>query len=122
MTLATRDRTIFKGNTVDGTGTVWDSAHGSASLIDVNASGVLIDSNTIQFGSPNAVTFFEPFTYEMAGTIASNNHIDLQNITLATVSFYGFNFTGNTTQDGRVVIKCNNTVTNGAFSNVDCSP
>ncbi len=36
--------------------------------------------------------------------------------------FYAFDLTVNTTQPGRVIIKCNNTVTNGPFSNVTCVP
>ena len=57
-----------------------------------------------------------------AGNLVQSNTIDLQNIHNATVPFYAFNLTVNTTEPGRVTIKCNNTVTNGPFSNVTCVP
>ena len=118
------DRTLFKGNTLDGTGTVWDAAHGMGSLVDVNASGTIIEDNVMQYGSPNAVKFFAPAggLPAMTGSVAQSNSIDLQNIHSATVAYYGFNLTTGTTSPSAAAIKCNNTVTNGPFSNVSCVP
>ncbi len=61
----------------------------------------------------------------MVGNLVTNNTVDLENIHNIDFNvrpFYAFYLTANTDQGGRVVIKCNNTVTNGAFSNIDCTP
>ena len=117
------DRTIFKGNYVDGTGTQWAPTYGSATLISVISSHNTIEDNTLRYGSPNGITFYAPTTVTMSGNVVSNNRIDLGNIHNVTDRlFYGINLTVNTNQAGRVAVKCNNTVTNGRFSNVTCTP
>jgi hypothetical protein len=118
------DRTIIRGNYIDGTGTVWDQAHGLGALIDVNASGTVIENNTIKFGNPNAVKFYAPPSGvpPMSGTVARNNTIDLENVHNApSGSYYGFNRTSDTYYSG-VTIYCNNTVTNGPFGTNPCTP
>ena len=115
------DRTLIQGNTIDGTGAVCCGV-GYGSLIDVIASGVIVENNTISKGTPNAVRFLAPAGYTMTGSIARNNTIDLQNVHDFSGSSFGFNLTVNTNQPGRVSIKCSNRVINGSFSNVTCSP
>ena len=115
-------RTVIRGNTIDGMGTQWLPASGSGSLIDIEASEVIVEDNQMQYGSPNGIRFLAPVSGTMTGVVVSNNTIDLQNIHDANVEFYAFNLTVNTTQPGRVTIRCSNTVTNGPFSNVTCVP
>ena len=116
--------TIIRGNTIDGTGTVWDAAHGLGALIDVNGSGTIIEDNTFSFGNPNAVKFYAPTggVPAMSGSIARNNTINLQNTHNAPAgSYFGFNRTG-ATYYGGVTISCTNVVTNGPFGTNPCTP
>jgi hypothetical protein len=116
------DRTIIRGNFIDGTGTQYVPDQGSATLIAVIASNVVIDNNDIQYGSPDAITFYAPTTVSMVGNVVSNNSINLANIhNFSTRPFYGFNLTVNTNSTSHVTLKCSNTVTNGAFSNMGCT-
>ena len=118
------DRTLIDGNSFDGTGTANTYTAGSASLVAVIASYVTINANTFTYGRPNGVIFYAPSDGSpIVGNVASNNRIDLQNIlNYSGDSFYGFNLTRGTNSTDHVVIKCSNTVTNGAFSNVACTP
>ncbi len=117
------DRTVVRGNVINGMGTQWIPSEGSATLIGVTASGAIIDNNQLQYGSPNGIVFYAPRNYTMTGNVVTNNTIDLQNIHNVTDrAFYGFNLTAGTIEPGRVTLKCNNTVTSGAFSNMACTP
>ncbi len=118
------DRTVVRGNVINGMGTQWIPSEGSAALlIGVTASGAIIDNNQLQYGSPNGIVFYAPRNYTMTGNVVTNNTIDLQNIHNVTDrAFYGFNLTAGTIEPGRVTPKCNNTVSNGAFSNAPCTP
>jgi len=116
------DRTVIRGNDIDGTGTEMWRSEGSVSLIDVIASYVTIEGNSLRYGAPQGVSFYAPKTVTMTGNVARNNTIDLANIHNVTDRpFYAFNLTASTT-GGRVLVKCDNKVTNGTFSNVACSP
>jgi hypothetical protein len=117
------DSTTARGNYIDGTGTQWIPSQGSATLVAVTASAFVFDSNTVRLGSPQAVTYYAPTGYASYGNIASNNTIDLQNVHNFTGwGPYAFALTAGTTSPSAVTIKCNNTVINGAFSNVPCTP
>jgi hypothetical protein len=118
------DRTVIRGNYIDGAGTCGGATNlstclnqGSASLIDVRANGVIIDGNTIRLGNPEGITFYG----SASGGVVSNNHVDLQNVHgYSGWGPFGFALADNT--PGKITIKCNNTVTNGPFSNVSCVP
>jgi hypothetical protein len=92
--------------------------------VAIIASYVTINDNTFKYGRPNGVIFYAPSDGSpIVGNVASNNRIDLQNIlNYSGDSFYGFNLTRGTNSTDHAVIKCSNTVTNGAFSNVACTP
>jgi hypothetical protein len=117
------DRTTVRGNFIDGTGTQYVPGAGSATLIAVTASGAVLDSNYLQFGSPRGITFYAPVGYPSSGNLVTNNTIDLRNIHNVTAfTFYAFELTAGTTSASSVIVKCNNTVLNGVFSNVPCTP
>jgi hypothetical protein len=117
------DRTTIRGNFIDGTGTQWIPAEGSAALIAVTASEAVIDSNYLQFGSPRGIAFYAPTGYPSSGNLVTNNTVDLRNIhNVTTFTPYAFDLTAGTTSSSSVIVKCNNTVINGAFSNVPCTP
>lgn len=119
------DRTVVRGNYVDGTGTEDVPSQGSSTLIQSYASYGVFDSNYVQYGSPSALVFYAPSTTTMVGNLVTNNTVDLENthnVDFNVRPFYAFYLTADTDQGGRVVIQCNNTVTNGALSNIDCTP
>jgi hypothetical protein len=116
------DRTVIRGNTIDGTGTHWDPDFGSATLVSVISSHNTIEDNSIRYGNPRAIAFYAPKTVTMAGNLVTKNRIDLYNIHNATFTVYAIDLTRNTTSNANVVVKCDNVVTNGRFSNVACTP
>jgi parallel beta helix pectate lyase-like protein len=118
------DRTIVRGNTFDGTGTANTLDMGSGALMAVISSNNVIDGNTFKFGRPDGIDFYAPTTVTMVGNVVSNNTVDLQNILGVTRPYgtWGFWLTANTNSPSHVILKCNNTVINGTFSNVACTP
>jgi hypothetical protein len=114
--------TIVRNNSFDGTGTANGMAFGSGSLIATYGSNVLIDGNTFKYGRPHGVVFYAPSQTPMTGNVVSNNSVDLQNILGITGTWYGFNFNVNTNSPSHVTLKCNNTVINGLFANMPCTP
>lgn len=108
------DRTIIRGNYIDGTGAFYYS--GTGTLIAVKGSGVIIDSNYMQYGMHNAVEFEQTARSTMHGNIATNNKIDLK------TSGYGFQFDAGTVNPMGAIIKCNNVMVSGALSNRPCTP
>jgi hypothetical protein len=115
------DRTLIRGNFFDGTGTVF----GSGALIGVIANGVIIDSNFMQYGSPQVVAFRMPVTRVMTGNLATRNTIDLEDQFRAqrgTAIPYGFQFQVGTVDPIGAVIACNNVMLNGLLSNRPCTP
>jgi hypothetical protein len=119
------DRTIIRGNFFDGSGTVYVGGGATTSLIEVVASGVVIDSNLMQYGNPMGVTFVRPSTGTMSGNIATRNTIDLQDIHQAergTLVPYGFQFQSGTTDPMGAVVSCNNIMVSGLLSNRPCTP
>jgi hypothetical protein len=118
------DRTLIRGNFIDGTGSVFIPG-ASTSLIQVLASGVTIDSNFMQYGKPMAVTFVRPQTVTMSGNIVTRNTIDLQDIHEAergTLVPYGFQFQAGTVDPMGGVVNCNNVMVSGILSNRPCTP
>jgi hypothetical protein len=113
------DHTTIQGNVIDGTGAAF--VPGYRSLIASYGNYTLIDGNTMIWGKPDGVTWYSG-SRAIVGNVVSNNTVDLQNIHDVTMPYYGFQLTAGTTGAGQVAVKCNNTVTNGAFSNVPCSP
>ncbi len=117
------DRTLVSGNTFDGTGTANVYTQGSSALIAAISSYNMIENNTLQFGRPNGIVFYAPSTGTMTGNVVQNNSINMTQLQFFTNDpYYGIQLTVNTNQSGRVAVKCNNTVTNGTFSNVACTP
>jgi len=119
------DRTLIRGNAIDGTGTQDIKSEGSVALMDIIASHVTVDSNSFQYGSPHGIAFWAPTTVAMSGNLVAFNTVDLQNIhdvDFTTRPFYAFDRSEGTTDTTNVRVQCNNTVTNGTFSNVDCTP
>jgi hypothetical protein len=114
------DRTIIRGNTFDGTGATL--AANTGSLVTVISSNNVIDSNSVQYGKPHGMGFVAPTTTTMVGNLITNNFVDLQNILNLSGNRYAFNFTANTNNQTANQFKCSNTVVNGTFSNMACTP
>jgi len=109
------DRTIIRGNYIDGTGAYYYS--GTGTLVALKSSGVVIDSNYMQIGMYQAVAFEAPIASVMSGNVATNNRIDLRN----SIG-YGFQFQAGTVNPMGAVISCNNVMVSGLLSNRPCTP
>ena len=108
------DRTIIRGNYIDGTGAFYYS--GTGTLVAIKSSGVIIDSNYFQQGMNQAVAFEAPVASVMTGNFATNNKIDLR------TTGYGFQFQAGTVSPMGAVISCNNVMLSGQLSNRPCTP
>jgi len=118
------DSTVVRSNTFDGTGATNIYTTGTAALIAVVGSYAVIDSNTLTYGRPNGIIFYAPSTgAPIVGNVVANNRVDMtQLLVFTSQSFYGFQLTAGTNSASHAIIKCSNTVVNGSFANVACTP
>jgi hypothetical protein len=114
--------TYVAGNVIDGSGTLWQPSYGNAGLVSIISSYDTLVNNRLTYGSPRGFWFLAPTGYTMTGVYLSNNTVDLQNIHNVTFTPYAFDRTAGTTGANNVTVRCDNVVTNGAFSNVACTP
>ncbi len=112
------DSTFIRGNFFDGTGAVFIN-YATVSLINVVANYVTIDSNYLQYGDPEGVSFVQGVG-TMTGNVATSNTIDLQNIHNYTGQVVGFQFQAGTV--GGAIVSCNNVMVSGILSNRPCAP